>query len=194
MKDKVDFAYKYGYVDNFFGRRRRLPSLLKDDFEFIFNVNLDERAQEYYKEQYLNRLKKVWKDSDIKSIIADAHAKGITIINNKKQKADDYRRIVNFCIQGGAAVVTKKAMLNIYNNARLRELGCRLILSIHDESMCSVPVDTAYECAKLIEKCSIDAGNDLAVKLSCDIAITKNWYGQEYTFNENHELVELKEV
>lgn len=194
MKDKVNFAYKYGYVDNFFGRRRRLPSLLKDDFEFIFNVNLDERAQEYYKGQYLNRLKKVWKDSDIKLITADAQAKGITVISNKKQKADDYRRIVNFCIQGGAAVVTKKAMLNIYNNTRLRELGCKLILSIHDESMCSVPVDTAYECAKLIEKCSIDAGNDLAVKLSCDIAITKNWYGQEYTFNDNHELVELKEV
>lgn len=64
---------------------------------------------------------------------------------------------------------------------------------IRTESMCTVPIQNAYEACKLIEECSIAGGEDLAVKLSCDLAITKNWYGQEYTFNENHELVPMKE-
>ena len=60
------------------------------------------------------------------------------------------------------------------------------------ETMCVVPEEHAYEASKIIEECSIAGGEGLAVKLSCDIAITKNWYGQEYTFDENHNLIPLE--
>lgn len=91
-----------------------------------------------------------------------------------------------------AAVITLRAMRNIYNNPRLKELGCKLIMSIHDENMCSVPKEHAYECAKLIEQCSIDAGKGLPVPLSCDVDIAENWYGDPLTFDDNHNLVPLK--
>ena len=32
-----------------------------------------------------------------------------------------------------AAVITLRAMRNIYNNERLKELGCKLVMSIHDK-------------------------------------------------------------
>lgn len=83
-------------------------------------------------------------------------------------------------------------MLNIANNEQLKKLGCYLVLSIHDESMCVCPKENAYEASKIIEACSIEAGNDLAVKLSCDVAITDHWYGEEYKFNDKHELVKEK--
>ncbi len=46
-----------------------------------------------------------------------------------------------------------------------------------------------YEVSKLVEKCSVDAGNMLPIKLSCDIAISDCWYGEEYNFDEHHDLV-----
>ena len=133
MKDTVDFAYEHGYVDNFYGRRRRLPALTKPDYEFSFFCDLDERSQNYYKKVYLKKLKPLWKNEEIQAVIDEAFVNGITITSYKKQKADDYRKVVNFCIQGGAAVVTKKAMLNIANNKRLKELGVKLVMSIHDQ-------------------------------------------------------------
>lgn len=60
------------------------------------------------------------------------------------------------------------------------------------ENMCSVPKEHAYECAKLIEECSIAAGDGLPVKLSCDVDIAENWYGTKLTFDENHNLIPKK--
>ena len=46
-----------------------------------------------------------------------------------------------------------------------------------------------YEVSKLVEKRSVDAGNMLTIKLSCDIAISDCWYGDESDFDEHHNLV-----
>ena len=46
-----------------------------------------------------------------------------------------------------------------------------------------------YEVSKLVEKCSVDAGNMLPIKLSCDIDISDCWYCDEYDFDDNHQLV-----
>lgn len=92
-----------------------------------------------------------------------------------------------------AADITKKAMLNIATNERLKELGAEMVLTIHDETMTSVPRENAYEAAKLIEKCSIDAGEGLGAPLRCDIAISDRWEGQQYTFDDKHNLIPLKD-
>ena len=59
------------------------------------------------------------------------------------------------------------------------------------ETMCVVPEECAYEACKIIEECSIAGGEGLPVKLSCDIDITKNWYGQKYIFDDNHKLIPI---
>lgn len=61
------------------------------------------------------------------------------------------------------------------------------------ENLVVVPKKYAYECAKIIEQCSIDAGKGLAVPLSCDVAISEHWYGTPLTFNDKHELIPMKE-
>ena len=104
--------------------------------------------------------------------------------------SESHKFVVNGVVtHNSAAVITKRAMRNIYNNKRLRELGVKLVLSVHDESMCIVPKEHAYEACQIIEQCSIDAGKGLPVSLSCDLAITENWHGQEFTFDENHKLI-----
>ena len=58
-----------------------------------------------------------------------------------------------------------------------------------DENLVTCPKEHAYEASKLIEELSIASGDDLAVRVSCDLAISDVWYGEEYTFDENHNLV-----
>lgn len=51
--------------------------------------------------------------------------------------------------------------------------------------------DEVLDSLYIVEKCSIDAGNMLPVPLSCDVAISDCWYGEEYTFDKNHNLIKL---
>lgn len=191
MNTVVAEAKKNGYADNLFGRRRRWEELRLDDYSFKFLNSADDSTKKYYSGLYLGKLKKAKWREDKRKIIDQAYQKGIVITDNEGIKAKATREIVNFYIQGGAAVITMRAMRNIWTNKRLNELGCKLIMSIHDESLCSVPKKYAYECVKLIEQCSLDAGKGLAVPLACDTAISENWYGKELTFDENHNLIPL---
>ena len=191
MKETEKKAFKLGYVDNIFGRRRRLPELLFPKYDVAPLIPMSEQTLKYYRSIFVNKLNKAKYRKDFDRICNEANYKGIRIIFNEKIIAEKKRNIINFCIQGGAAVVTLRAMRNIYNNPRLKELGCKLVMSIHDENMCSVPKEYAYECAKIIEQCSIDAGKGLPVPLSCDVDIAEHWYGQALTFDENHNLIPL---
>lgn len=126
----------------------------------------------------------------IKSIeITNEYVDMYDIVNSESHKF-----VANGVVtHNSAADITKKAMLNIATNERLKELGAEMVLTIHDETMTSVPKENAYEAAKIIEKCSIDAGEGLGAPLRCDIAISDRWEGQQYTFDSEHNLVPLKE-
>ena len=192
MKEKVANAYHDGYVETIFGRRRRLPELKLPKYEFQFAMPVDEPTKNYYISIYTKKLDKARGLDEQDKIRAGARKYGIIITNNEPRIKKAEREVVNFCIQGGASSITKRAMLNIHNNKRLKELGAHLIMSIHDENLVVCNKKDAYEVSKLIEKCSIDAGDMLPLKLSCDIAISDCWYGEEYTFDENHNLAPLE--
>ena len=192
MKEKVANAYHDGYVETIFGRRRRLPELKLPKYDFQFSMPVDEPTKNYYISIYTKKLDKARGLDEQDKIRAGARKYGIIITNNEPRIKKAEREVVNFCIQGGASSITKRAMLNIHNNKRLKELGAHLIMSIHDENLVVCNKKDAYEVSKLIEKCSIDAGDMLPLKLSCDIAISDCWYGEEYTFDENHNLAPLE--
>lgn len=193
MDEMVAKAYEQGYVDNIYGRRRRLPDLKLPKFTIEFTpFTFTEADEQYYRQYYSSAMNNAFGRKAKQEIIDSAKKHGITIVDNESKIKAAERKIINFCIQGSAACVTKKAMLNIYHNKRLRELGCKLVLSIHDESVLTVPKEHAYEATKLIEELSIAGGEGLPVSMSCDLAISDVWYGEEYAFDENHNLVKQK--
>ena len=71
------------------------------------------------------------------------------------------------------------AGIEIYNNKRLRELGFKLLVPIHDEYLAECPIEHAKECAYLFSKCMSDAARDLDIPISTDVTISKEWYGEE---------------
>lgn len=141
--DTIEMAKEVGYVTTFWGRKRRLPEMQLPEFEFrwrpgygdIDPLSFDgdtiesevpvERKKYYIRKLHQNPYKK-------RKIFEEANEEGIWIIDNGGKIADATRQTVNARIQGSAADMSKIAGKLINSNPRLKELGFKLLIPIHD--------------------------------------------------------------
>ncbi|VFQ68579.1 unnamed protein product [Cuscuta campestris] len=89
------------------------------------------------------------------------------------------RAAINTPVQGSAADVAMCAMLEISKNQRLKELGWKLLLQIHDEVILEGPAESAEEAKGIVVECMskpFDGKNILRVGLSVDAKCAQNWY------------------
>ncbi|MFS8016843.1 putative DNA-directed DNA polymerase [Helianthus anomalus] len=89
------------------------------------------------------------------------------------------RAAINTPVQGSAADVAMCAMLEISKNARLRELGWKLLLQVHDEVILEGPAESAEVAKAIVVDCMLkpfDGKNSLKVGLSVDAKFAQNWY------------------
>lgn len=76
--------------------------------------------------------------------------------------------------------MTKKAMILVGNDEKLKELGFKLLIPVHDELIAECPLENAKECEeRFAHLMSIAAKDKLQVPISCDVTLTKEWYGEE---------------
>lgn len=190
--DSLKMAHELGYVTTVCGRKRRLPDMRLDeydfewrnapsqddllDFEMDYDVDLD--VPDRLINKYLKKLSNC-KWTEKSKIFKEAVEKdNIHIIDNSKRIADATRQVVNSRVQGSAADLTKLAMIELNNNQRLKELGFRLLIPVHDEVIAECPEENAEECSKLLaETMSKAAEKILEMPIKCDVEITKQWYG-----------------
>ncbi|WCJ37191.1 DNA polymerase I A chloroplastic [Euphorbia peplus] len=95
------------------------------------------------------------------------------------QRGHIERAAINTPVQGSAADVAMCAMLQISRNRRLRELGWKLLLQIHDEVILEGPSESAEEAKAIVVDCMskpFDGANFLKVELSVDAKCAQNWY------------------
>lgn len=191
-QDSLDMAYELGYVTTFWGGKRRLPDLQLDEYEFkwkdgvppqddLLDFDVDDEPQDIPEEKinkYLRKLKRAW-GSQKRNIIEQAKNEGITIIDNGGKIADATRQCVNARIQGSAAQLTKLAMIKLNKDERLKELGFRMLIPVHDEIIAECPIENAKEVSERFSQLMIEAGSDMEVPSKCDVTITKCWYGEE---------------
>ena len=117
-------------------------------------------------------------DEEKKKVFEEANSEGIWIIDNGAKIADATRQVVNSRIQGSAADMTKIAGAIINNNQRLKELGFKLLIPIHDEYLAECPIENAKECKELFAKCMCEAAKDLNLPISVDVECSYKWYGE----------------
>ena len=95
------------------------------------------------------------------------------------------RAAINTPIQGSAADIAAAAMLAINRNARLTELGWRLLLQIHDEVILEGPEEHAREAQEIVVCCMEKPfvkgdgktyWNPMNVELAVDSKIAHTWY------------------
>ena len=192
-RKSLEMAEDLGYVTTVCGRKRRLPDLQLDEFEFRwvdapktddvldFDNDVDMEVPDELCNKYWRKLKQA-RFGQKRKIFEEANKKdGIWIVDNGAKIADAKRQCVNARIQGSAADLTKLAIIDLYNNQRLRELGFRLLVPVHDEIIAECPEENAKECAQLLaDVMSKAAEKILGLPFKCDVEITKAWYGERY--------------
>ncbi|XP_027931297.1 DNA polymerase I B, chloroplastic/mitochondrial-like [Vigna unguiculata] len=89
------------------------------------------------------------------------------------------RAAINTPVQGSAADVAMCAMLQISKNKKLKELGWKLLLQVHDEVILEGPTESAEVAKAIVVECMekpFNGKNFLKVGLSVDAKCAKNWY------------------
>ena len=191
-EDSIQMAQDLGYVTTLWGRKRRLPDMQLDEFEFEWKngtaptndlIDFDDEEEDFevpysIQKKYLKKLYHTW-GSEKQAVIREAAEEGIKIIDNGGKIADATRQCVNARIQGSAADMSKLAMIKVGNDKRLKELGFRLLIPVHDELIAECPEEHAKECSeRFAQLMSEAAGSRLTIPIKCDVEITKCWYGE----------------
>ena len=192
-------AYEKGYVTTLWGRKRRLPDLQLPEYEFkwkdgtppdddLLDFGFDENeadvlqvsgVPEDIQNKYIRRLRQAYFGQKRK-IFEEANKEGIWIVDNGMKIADAQRQCVNARIQGSAADMSKLAMILVGNDERLKELGFRLLIPVHDELIAECPEENVKECSERFAKLMSEAAESrLTIPIKCDVSITKEWYGEE---------------
>ena len=122
------------------------------------------------------------------SVVKDAYEKGyVTTIMNRKRRIDELnntnymirqqgeRMALNTPIQGSSADILKKAMIDIYNEFKEKNIKSKMILQVHDELIFNVLKEEEKEVTEIVDRC-MDNASKLEVPLKVDIETGINWY------------------
>jgi DNA polymerase-1 len=176
----VNMAREKGYVQTVYGRKRRLPEINLPEYGLTY-IEGGGEVEESVATYYIQKLKKAW-GSKKKEIKEDLKRQGIAVADNGGKIADAERQAMNSVVQGSAADVTKRAMVALGRNKRFREIGARMVLSVHDEIISRVPEEHALEAAELMSEIMIaSCAEEVVVGMKCDAEIIREWAGKDIT-------------
>ncbi|MCW9707328.1 DNA polymerase I [Fodinibius salsisoli] len=84
------------------------------------------------------------------------------------------RTAINMPIQGTAADIIKKAMIDIQRYIEEESLGTRMLLQVHDELIFSIPDEEADEVPERLKEL-METAYELAVPLEVEMGLADNW-------------------
>jgi DNA polymerase I len=91
------------------------------------------------------------------------------------QRAFGERTALNAPIQGSAADILKKAMVDLHRYLKKNKKKSKILLQVHDELILEVPESEVLEMKEVVPKMMKDAIKlQVELETSCDIG--NNWY------------------
>ncbi len=93
---------------------------------------------------------------------------------NFQMRSQAERETVNMPIQGTAADILKKAMIDLHAELPKRGLATRMILTVHDELLFEAPKEEADAAAEVVRD-RMEHAATLDVPLTVDVGIAENW-------------------
>jgi DNA polymerase-1 len=84
------------------------------------------------------------------------------------------RQAMNTPVQGSAADLIKKAMIDLHRELQTRGMKSRLILQIHDELLLETPEAEAERASRLVKE-TMEGALTLDVPLVADARVGRNW-------------------
>lgn len=76
--------------------------------------------------------------------------------------------------------MSKLAMIAVGNDPKLKELGFRLLIPVHDELIGEAPAETAFEAGDRLNEIMIQVGQEMleGFPLRSDCEFAYQWYGE----------------
>ena len=180
----VGFGLNYGIGAVKLGRQLGLPitetinrgrlrekcpegqQLIKDYFNVYKNID-----------KYIDNIKEFANDHQYVQTLSGRYRR-LPEINSREFwiKAKAQRQAGNTVIQGSAIDIMNSAVLKIYKNHRLNELGARMLLQVHDELIFEVPDEelAIKEAMQIIQDCMENAWS-LKVPLEAEPGYGPTW-------------------
>lgn len=183
------------YVEDFWGRRRRFPDFTLPKFEIsrkdedayrFFNPIIGCKGREKEDteiENFRGMLSTARGKKQIESIIKKAKDCGIIVKDNSGFISQAERQCVNARVQGGAASMSKLAMIKVHNSKELKELGFKLLIAVHDELIGECPYENREKVADILSSIMRESAKPQvsSVPFKCDAEIEKQWYLNDYS-------------
>lgn len=191
-------AHEMGYVEDLWGRRRRLPDIKLPRYEVSmegedavsqtlnFNPLLGSLGKiEKQKNPLIAEYEKLLegcrgkKDSD--AVIAKAKKDHVIIKNNTGFISQAERQCVNSRIQGSAASMSKRALIQIWRDPELQRMQFMPLILVHDEIIGECPAEYAEAVAERMSHIMRHSAEpECTVPFKTDCELTNCWYESEY--------------
>ena len=155
-------------------------------FGLADDLGIDFRDAKKFIDNYLEAFPGIKNYMD--EVIKNARDKGYTTtLMNRKRVIDEInnknfmirqqgeRMALNTPIQGTAADILKKAMVDLYNELKNRKLKSKMLVQVHDELVLNVYKDEEEIVTKLV-KDTMENAYKLEVPLVVDINTGNDWY------------------
>jgi DNA polymerase-1 len=155
------------------------------DYGLARNIGVKPVEAKEFIERYFERYSGV--RSYMNSIRAQAKLDGyVTTLMNRRRLLPELsspsfavrkfaeRVAMNTPIQGSAADIIKRAMVNVHARIAKEGLRARLLLQVHDELVLEAPADEADAVAALVAR-EMSESVQVAVPLKVDVATGKSW-------------------
>lgn len=187
-------AHTLGYVEDIVGRRRRLPDIqlpkytitsaettISDVNPLLGSLGLVQKVENPAIEKYRKQLEQARGWQQVAKIKEAASKEHITIRDNGMFISQAERQAVNSRVQGGAATLTKLALIRLYKDQRLRDIGAKLVNTVHDEILVEVPQQNAELASKYLSEDMIESAKTVVpdVPMKTDTYCVNAWYEDE---------------
>ena len=202
--DSAQQAHDLGYVITLWGRRRHLSIMTHDDYEFEYAEGANPEFDPFDPDgstsstvvspakvkEYTDKLNSMKWRKDKEEFIAELRRQGIKVTDYSYKRRETGRKCLNARIQGSAADMSKRAMIMIDNDERLKAINTYLLLMIHDEVICECPKEHVAEAIRYIKDDMEHAAAELPVPFKADAETAECWYGSEIEVDDEGEIVD----
>lgn len=207
IEDSKQLLRANGYVEDWAGRRRHLTDYFLPDYEACYKdsaklesvtfnpiIDCDNRPEiDKTLIDYVEKAKQTRGNTQFNALAAEAAKNGVILTANTGRIAQAERQCLNARIQGGAASLTKLAMVNIFRDELLNQLKAKLIITVHDEVLVECPEFYADEVEKRLPQVMIDTAKPyINVGMKCDPYNVTRWYADEYGVAVQEEFKKLE--
>jgi DNA polymerase-1 len=157
----------------------------KTPFTLAKDINVTQEAAQEFINAYFNGFPRI--RAFIDAMLEEARQTGVVrtmfgrrrlvpnlMSRNYQMRAQSEREAVNMPIQGTAADILKRAMIDLHHALTEQRLRTRMILTVHDELLFEGPAEEAESATALVRQ-RMEEAVVLNVPLTVDVGVADNW-------------------